>query len=115
MAGIAHQLEVLQHIAAFSARAYGHELTAWRIGRFSATAACWKCRRPVSVHVGLLQPDIDGPALNAEWALRNVVNAVLKEPHERATGMIQRYLGKISGRCSTVSISTSKPAHTTAF
>lgn len=66
MAGIAHQLEILQHVAAFSAQAYGHGLTAWRIGRFSATAACSKCRRTVSVHVSLLQPDIDGPALNAE-------------------------------------------------
>ena len=66
MTGIAHQLEILQRIAAFSAQAYGHELTAWRICEFSATAACPKCRRTVTVHVSLLQPDIEGSALNAE-------------------------------------------------
>ena len=66
MTGVAHQLEILQRIAAFSAQAYGHELTAWRICEFSATAACSKCRRTVTVHVSLLQPDIEGSALNAE-------------------------------------------------
>lgn len=66
MTGIANQLGILQRIAAFSAQAHGHELTAWRICEFSATAACSKCRRTVTVHASLLQPDIEGSALNAE-------------------------------------------------
>jgi len=66
MTGTAHQLEVLRRIAAFSAQAHGHELAAWWSCEFSATAACAKCRRTVTVHVSLLQPDIEGPALNAE-------------------------------------------------
>jgi len=66
MTGLAHQLEILQRIAAFSAQAHGHELAAWQTSEFSATAACSKCRRAVTVHVSLLQPDIEGSALNAE-------------------------------------------------
>jgi len=66
MKEFAHQLETLQRIAAFSAQAHGHELGAWRICEFSATAACSKCRRTVTVHISLFQPDIEGTALNAE-------------------------------------------------
>lgn len=68
MSGIAHQLEILRRMAAFSAQAYGHEIGAWRIREFSATAACAKCRRTVTVRASLFQPDIEGPALNAECA-----------------------------------------------
>ena len=66
MTGVGHQLEIPQRIGAFSAQAYGHELAAWRICEFSATAACSKCRRTVIIHVSLLQPGIEGSALNAE-------------------------------------------------
>jgi hypothetical protein len=66
MASIAHQLEILQRIAMFSAQAHGHSLNAWRTSEYSATAACSKCGSTVTVYVSLLQPDIEGTALNAE-------------------------------------------------
>ena len=78
MTGSAHQLEVLQRIAAFSAQVHGHELAAWRICEFSATAACAKCPCTVTVHVSLFQPDIEGSALNAECGAA--------EHGERSTG-----------------------------
>ena len=66
MTGIAQQLSTLQRIAAFSAQAHGHDLGAWQLREFSATAACSRCGRTVTVYASVLQPDIEGTALNAE-------------------------------------------------
>ena len=66
MSGIAHQIEVLQRIAEFSARAHGHSLNAWRTSEYSATAVCSSCGSTVTVYVSLLQPDMEGTALSAE-------------------------------------------------
>ena len=66
MTGIARQLDILKRIAEFSAQAHGHSLSAWRTGEYSATAACAKCGRTVTIYVSLLQPGIEGTALDAE-------------------------------------------------
>lgn len=65
MTGIAHQIEVLQRIAEFSAQAHGHSLNPWRTSEYSATAACSSCGSTVTVYVSLLQPDMEGSALSA--------------------------------------------------
>jgi len=66
MTGTANQLDVLQRIATFSAQAHGHQLGAWRVQQFSATAVCTNCGRHVDVYISVIQPDITGPALQAQ-------------------------------------------------
>lgn len=66
MTGIAHQIEVLQRIAEFSAQAHGHSLNSWRTSDYSATSACSRCGSTVTVYLSLLQPDMEGSALSAE-------------------------------------------------
>jgi hypothetical protein len=63
---IASQLDALRRIAEFSAKARGHQLSTWQISEYSARAVCTKCGGGVSVHVSLMQPDIDGAALDGE-------------------------------------------------
>ena len=59
----ADQLDVLEHIAAFAAKVRGHQLTGWKRSRHSATAACSACRRTVTVYRSLVQPVMQGGAL----------------------------------------------------
>jgi hypothetical protein len=70
MTGLTHQLEALQRIAVFSAGMRGHRLDAWRTCELSATAACSKCGRTVTVYVSFLQPEMDGLAVSEECGER---------------------------------------------
>ena len=66
MSGLSQQLEVLQRIAAFSARLRGHQLAAWEVRDYSARAICSVCGREVAVYISLLEPDIGGDALSED-------------------------------------------------
>jgi hypothetical protein len=66
MTGLIQQLAALQRIAAFSAKVRGHHLTAWKIHDYSATAACSKCGRSVTVYPSVMEPEMDGPALSEQ-------------------------------------------------
>lgn len=58
------QFVILRHIAVFSARLRGHELTTWRMASNSATAVCSKCGRAITVYASLMQPEMDGAVLD---------------------------------------------------
>lgn len=62
----ARQLEALERIAAFSAKVRGHQLTGWKRSRHSSTAACASCGRTLTVYRSLLQPEMQGDALESE-------------------------------------------------
>jgi|HubBroStandDraft_5_1064220.scaffolds.fasta_scaffold1498499_1 hypothetical protein len=60
------QFDSLERIAAFAAKVRGHQLTGWKRSRYSATAACAACNRTVTVYLSLLQPEMQGAALEGE-------------------------------------------------
>jgi len=57
------QISAIQHIAVFSAAVRGHELGAWQVGPHSALASCVRCGAALRVHFPVIQPEMDGPAL----------------------------------------------------
>ena len=63
---IADQLIALQRIAQFSAKVRGHELGPWRATEVSAQSNCTHCGEPLRVYVSLIQPEMDGAALEGE-------------------------------------------------
>jgi hypothetical protein len=62
----ADQLNALERIAAFAAKVRGHQLTGWKRSRDSATAACTVCGRTVTVYRSLVQPEMQGDAIESE-------------------------------------------------
>lgn len=60
------QIAVLQRIAAFSAKVRGHVLGKWRAGDGIAAATCIQCGREVRVYRSVIEPEMDGEALDAE-------------------------------------------------
>jgi hypothetical protein len=60
------QLDALERIAAFAAKIRGHELIGWERSQDSATATCAICRRTVTVYRSLVQPEMQGGAIEAE-------------------------------------------------
>jgi hypothetical protein len=60
------QLAALERIAIFSAQLRGHELGEWLAGEGLVTTQCVKCRRELRVYFSLVQPEMDGPALECE-------------------------------------------------
>jgi hypothetical protein len=58
------QLTVLQRIAAFSARLRGHELGEWSTGDGFASARCTLCGAELRVYRSLVQPEMDGAAID---------------------------------------------------
>jgi hypothetical protein len=63
MHSIAHQLNALQRIAAFSAKLRGHELGDWSAGEGFARARCIRCGSELQVYCSPVQPDMEGEAL----------------------------------------------------
>ena len=61
--GIAGQLNALQRIAAFTAAVRGHELGAWQVSEDRAIACCVRCGAALRVYFPVLQPEMDGQAL----------------------------------------------------
>jgi hypothetical protein len=64
--GITRQVMALQHIAAFSAALRGHELSAWQTGQGFALAHCVRCGAELRVYFPVLEPEMDGAALDRE-------------------------------------------------
>ncbi len=60
------QLDVLERIAAFSAKVRGHQLTGWKRSAHSSTATCEVCRQTVTVYCSLVQPEAGGDAIEGE-------------------------------------------------
>jgi hypothetical protein len=60
------QLAALKRIAVFSARVRGHELDEWHPGEGWAAARCVRCGRELRVNFSLIQPEMDGAALEHE-------------------------------------------------
>ena len=58
------QLAALERIAAFSAKLRGHELGEWCTGEGFATASCIRCGVDLRVYGSLVQPEMDGAALD---------------------------------------------------
>jgi len=63
MNSMTDQLASLQRIADFSARLRGHNPGAWRASEDSAVASCIHCGRELRIYCSLIEPDIDGSAL----------------------------------------------------
>lgn len=63
MHSVTGQLIGLQRIASFSVQLRGHDMGAWRTDNQSAVASCLHCGRELYAYCSLLQPDIEGPAL----------------------------------------------------
>ena len=61
---MSEQLTALQRIAVFSARLRGHELATWTAGEACASARCIRCGAEVRVYLSLIQPEMDGAALD---------------------------------------------------
>jgi hypothetical protein len=61
--GSDRQLAALQRMAAFSAAVRGHALATWQIGDHSALARCVLCDAELCVYSPVLQPEMDGSAL----------------------------------------------------
>ncbi len=59
---IAHQLAILQRIAAFSAAVRGHELGEWQVGADFAMATCIQCGASLKVYAPVFQPEMHGTA-----------------------------------------------------
>ena len=59
----ARQLAPLQRIAVFSAKVRGHVLGDWHAGDSSAVASCVRCGAALRVYFPVIQPEMDGPAL----------------------------------------------------
>ena len=57
------QLACLQRIAAFAAGVRGHELGEWHSGEDCMQARCLACGAVLRVYASILEPDMDGPAL----------------------------------------------------
>ncbi len=68
------QLDVLERIAAFAAKIRGHQLTGWKRSQHSSTAACAACGRTATVYRSLVQPEMQGDAIegDCEEPLRHV-------------------------------------------
>jgi len=64
MSSMADQLAALERIAAFSAKLRGHELGEWHKGEGFAMASCVRCGAELRVYGSVIQPEIDGPALD---------------------------------------------------
>jgi hypothetical protein len=64
MQSIAGQVAALQRIATFSAKLRGHELGEWQMGEGFATAGCVRCGQGIRVYWSLVQPEMEGPALD---------------------------------------------------
>jgi len=62
----AGQLDVLERIAAFAAKVRGHRLTGWTRSPHSSTAACSECNRTVTVYRSLVQPEMQGDAIESD-------------------------------------------------
>jgi hypothetical protein len=60
------QFEALRRIAAFSAALRGHELAAWREGADTATATCVSCGLTLTVYGSLIEPAMEGSALESQ-------------------------------------------------
>ena len=60
---VAHQLDALQRIAAFSAKLRGHELGVWHTSEGCSQARCNLCRAELRVYFLALQPEMDGAAI----------------------------------------------------
>jgi len=56
-------LEALQRIAVFSAHVRGHQLGAWLVEEGLAEVACTRCGAGLRVVRSLIQPEMEGPAL----------------------------------------------------
>jgi len=65
MSSIAGQLAALKRIAEFSARLRGHELGEWHTGEGFAQASCIRCRAELRVYHSVIQPEMDGTALES--------------------------------------------------
>lgn len=63
---MADEAGVLRHIAQLCAKMRGHELGEWSAGEGCATARCTRCGRELRIYPSLAQPDMEGPALEAE-------------------------------------------------
>jgi hypothetical protein len=66
---IANQLAGLHRIAWFSAAVRGHKLGEWRTGEGVGLASCVLCGAELSVYFPVIQPEMDGPALEKECTL----------------------------------------------
>lgn len=58
------QMSGYERIAAISAVLRGHELGEWRFQESFAVANCVRCGRELLVHNSLVEPDMDGGALD---------------------------------------------------
>ena len=63
---IPNQWDVLERIATFSAKVRGHRLAGWKRSPHSSTAACAACSRTVTVYRSVLQPEMQGDALESK-------------------------------------------------
>jgi len=61
-----NQLAALRRIALFSAGLRGHKVGEWRISEGFAEASCLKCGAELRVCVPVIQPEMDGSALEQE-------------------------------------------------
>jgi len=60
------QLAALRRIALFSAALRGHKVGGWRIGESFAEASCVQCGAGLRVYFPVIQPEMDGSALERE-------------------------------------------------
>jgi hypothetical protein len=60
------QFQALARVAAFSAALRGHQLAGWLESVDSATAVCAECQSGVTVYRSLLEPTVDGLALEVD-------------------------------------------------
>jgi hypothetical protein len=65
----ADQFAALHRIALFSAAVRGHKLGDWCTGEGSAQASCVLCGAELRVYFPVVQPEMDGPALEQECTL----------------------------------------------
>jgi hypothetical protein len=63
--GIASQLAALQRIAAFSAKVRGHDLGAWDTREGCSVARCIRCGAALNVYFPVLQPELEGAAVES--------------------------------------------------
>ncbi len=59
------EISALQRVAEFSVQLRGHQLGEWGSYEGYCQATCIRCSRSVRVYRSLVDPDMDGPALDA--------------------------------------------------
>ena len=106
MTDFASELEALQRIAVFSAKARGHDLGEWQIGADFAVASCVRCRSEIRVCFSVVQPEMAGrvPENPCRQASAACFLPCQREQAVNSPGHTERDLGPSSPATAVLSI-----------